>query len=219
MMCVDWWQLQPVTGICLCKNPIEVDPGRARQAMNLLWDSGVDTIRNFWQLEELMRCKDEWYNEFLQHARNGNMPTDMYCFFHGLPTFCPGNSKCQCNEDIVQDPILTRYKKSWSIAFMRGCQDMKALIAESECPSCATVRHDRHRVLTDLKNIPADLHAHPFPDAPAVYSFNVPRYYSIQLRAREFAKKTISNCHGAMRRMYPYIQEIEISARKHWRRS
>ena len=83
MMCVDWWQLQPVTGICLCSNPIDVDAGRAQQAMNLLWDYGVDTIRNFWQLKELMRCKDEWYNDFLQHARNGNMPTDMYCFSTG----------------------------------------------------------------------------------------------------------------------------------------
>ena len=215
MMCVDWWQLQPVTGTCLCSNPYDVDAGRALKGMELLWGYGVDTIRNFWELKDLMRCKDEWYNDFLQQARNGNMTTDMYCFFHGLPTFCPGNAGCQCNGDLVPDKDFTPYKKSWANAFMRGCQDMKALIANSECSSCAKVRQDRHRVLTDLKNISPDLHAPPFPDAPAVYSFNVPRYYSIQLRAREYAKqnnKQLSWCYAKDVPLHPGDRDLSKEA-------
>ena len=57
VMCVDWWQLQPVTGVWLCSNPLDVPAGRAQDAMNMLWGTGVDTIRRTWPLTELMRCR------------------------------------------------------------------------------------------------------------------------------------------------------------------
>lgn len=77
---VDWWQLQPVTGTCLCSNPLDAPAGRAQNAMELLWGTGLDSIRNFWELNELMRCKDPWYNHFRSCCRRGNLPKDIYCF-------------------------------------------------------------------------------------------------------------------------------------------
>ena len=66
VMCTDFWQLQPVSGTCLCSDPTGVQRGRAYDALAMLWEDGCDTIRNCWTLLELMRCKDVWYNNFLQ---------------------------------------------------------------------------------------------------------------------------------------------------------
>ena len=68
---------------------------------------------------------------------------------------------------------------------------MQDIIRESEvnCQACKSERARRHRVLTRLDEIPDELHKPPFSTAPALYSFNVPRYFSTLLRAREFAKQ------------------------------
>ena len=70
---------------------------------------------------------------------------------------------------------------------------------------------DRHRVLTNLNNIWSELQKPPFSEAPAVYSFNVPRYYSIQLRAREYAKqhdKQLSWCYAKDIPLHPADREL-----------
>ena len=128
IMCVDWWQLQPVTGTCLCSNPLDIPAGRAQDALNLLWGSGMDTVRRFWSLTQLMRCQDVWYNSFLQQCREGNLAKDMYCFFHGLSTYSAATLSCSCNDDLVDDPVLGRYKRSWAEEFMKGCGDMGTFI-------------------------------------------------------------------------------------------
>ena len=68
---------------------------------------------------------------------------------------------------------------------------MQEIIRKSEigCKLCREERKRRHRVLTSLETIPEELHKLPYSNAPALYSFNVPRYYSTLLRAREFAKQ------------------------------
>ena len=66
---------------------------------------------------------------------------------------------------------------------------MKAFIKGVECTACNERRRARHRVLTNLSDIPEEVRQPPYTDAPAIYSFNVPRYYSMQLRAREYAKQ------------------------------
>ena len=60
---------------------------------------------------------------------------------------------------------------------------------ENSCELCTMERKRRQRVLSDLSSIPAELHAPPYSEAPALYNFNVPRYFSMQFRAREFAKQ------------------------------
>ena len=118
VMCVDFWQLPPVTGTYLCTNPLDLPAGRAQNAMNLFWGDGPDTIRNFWSLTELMRCRDSWYNEFLKQCREGCLTADYYCFIHGLSTFTASIQNCSCNDDVTPDAVLGSYKRSWKIFFL-----------------------------------------------------------------------------------------------------
>ena len=218
VMCVDWWQLQPVSGTCLCSDPSSLPPGRTLDAMEMIWLAGEqpDSIRNFWSLTQLMRCKDIWFNDFLSHCRNGSLPEEMYQYIHGLPTFkSPGND-CTCQRDVVTDPKLPfPYRKSWAMEFMKGCKDMKQLIWESECAACRRVRQARHRVLTQIDSISREYQEPPYSSAPALYSFNVPKYFSIQLRAREFAKqhgKQLAWCHAIDVPLHPEDRELDKEA-------
>ena len=96
VMCVDLWQLHPVSGTFLASDFTTVPPGRAQKALRLFWEDGHDSIRSFWQLTELMRCDDPWYNRFLAKCRSGSLPLEQYCYFHGLPTMtspCPNPSR------------------------------------------------------------------------------------------------------------------------------
>eukprot|EP00959_Pyramimonas_sp_CCMP1952_P014235 301478-Pyramimonas_sp.AAC.1 len=54
--------------------------------MELFRQDGVDSVRSFWQLTELMRCDDAWCNSFLGQCRVGNLSKEDYSYFHGLPT-------------------------------------------------------------------------------------------------------------------------------------
>ena len=68
-------------GTWLCSNPLQMSAGRAQDALSMLWDSGPDTIRSFWALKQLIRCKDVWCNSFLEECRNGLCHVDIYLFF------------------------------------------------------------------------------------------------------------------------------------------
>ena len=80
VLCGDFWQLHPVSGTYLCSNPIDIPAGRARNALSIFWDEGPDTIRSYWPLTEVMRCRDPWYNAFLQQCREGHLTEEKYCF-------------------------------------------------------------------------------------------------------------------------------------------
>ena len=186
ILCADFWQLKPVGGIYLCSNPLEA-VGVARQTLNMFWGTGVDSIRNVWQLTEVVRCREVWYNDFLFKCRYGRLTNDMYCLFHGLPTFTTVRENCQCNWDVVRIPQVGSCKGSWKSAFLRG-ENMEEVIAASECAECRRARAEKCRVGKKVvqSNDPADALA--FSEAPALYNFNVPRYFTILLRAREFAR-------------------------------
>ena len=111
-----------------------------------------------------------------------------------------------CNRSIKEDPILGFYREDWKTKFLQGEPDMADYIRNSEqaCVQCSEERQRRHRVLTDFQNIPSSLTKSPFTSAPALYSFNVPRYFSSQLRVREFA-----NSLGATLKTFRYIQATE----------
>ena len=59
IMCGDFWQLEPVSGIFLAPNPLDKATECVHHALNLFWQDGENTIRNSWQLTELTRCDDE----------------------------------------------------------------------------------------------------------------------------------------------------------------
>ena len=58
IMCGDFWQLHPVLGTFLADDPTMIPAGRAQNAMRLFWENHEDSIRSFWPLTQLMRCKD-----------------------------------------------------------------------------------------------------------------------------------------------------------------
>ena len=86
VMCADFWQLHPVSGTFLASDPCPIPAGCAQNALEMFWLSGRDHIRALWQLTQLMRCDDTWYNAFLGKCRVGNLPMEDYNFFHGSPT-------------------------------------------------------------------------------------------------------------------------------------
>ena len=215
VMCVDFWQRQPVTGTWLCANPLDIPAGRAHDALEILWGTGPDSIRKFWSLTELMRCKDPWYKNFLHECRNGTLNEDMYCFITGWPTLVPSEQECrQCWGDIIQDPVLGRYQETWADVFLQGA-DMSTHIDSFECAACKKSRSQRKRVLSldagahavsDQERLAAEARRPPYTDAPALYSFNVPRYFNILLRAREFARHWRSElfwCHAVDIPLHP----------------
>ena len=87
----------------------------------------------------------------------------------------------------MSDAILGPYKESWMRHF-EAKEDMRQCIQENECTVCRAKRKERKRVLHDEEPVPEDLRSPVFAAAPAIYSFNVPRYFTTQLRAREYGK-------------------------------
>ena len=73
VMCADFWQLHPVTGTFIASDPTLTPAGRAQNALSIFWEDGPDSIRSFWELTELMRCTDIWYNTFLSECRDGKL--------------------------------------------------------------------------------------------------------------------------------------------------
>ena len=216
-MCGDFWQLHPVLGTFLASDFTDVPAGRAQKALSLFWEDGDDSIRSFWELKQLMRCNDIWYNAFLGECRRGSLPLEQYCYLHGLPTLTSPCARCSCNADVVQDSLLGAYRKSWKEAFLHGHLEMEAIIQSSEmcCAYCQAERSRRHRVLTDLSALPASLRKEPFSAAPALYTFNVPRYFSTNLRAREFAKQgdvQLTWCYARDVPLHPGDRELADSA-------
>ena len=103
-----------MTGTFLASNPLDVPVGCAYQALQLFWREGQDSIRTFWELTELMRCDDQWYNTCLEQCRRGSPSMENYNYLHGLPTLTsPCTNKCECNADVVTDPVLGKYRQSW----------------------------------------------------------------------------------------------------------
>ena len=217
IMCADFWQLQPVTGTFLASDPTVVPPGRAQNALSLFWEEHEDSIRSFWPLTQVMRCLDPWYNKFLAQCRSGNLSMNEFCFLHGLPTFTSPCNDCQCNSDLVQDPIVGSFRKRWKERFVNGCSDMSRLIQEEEdsCENCKTERLRRQKVLTGMTTMPVSLQKPPFSSAPALYSFNVPRYFCTNVRAREFCKQSnvqLSWCYAKDIPLHPGDRELKAEA-------
>ena len=101
---------------------------------------------------------------------------------------------------------------------------MTGHIHANECVACHTARKDRCRVLSQQKglrllesvshtSLPEEKIA--FSKAPALYSFNVPKYFAILLRAREFAKTRniqLTWCYARDTPMHPSDRELKPEA-------
>ena len=67
---------------------------------------------------------------------------------------------------------------------------MKLVGVEGDCDECRRERAARARVLPLGTTNRKEFNEQPFAAAPAIYNFNVPRYYTVLIRAREFAINT-----------------------------
>ena len=66
----DWWQLPPIPDSAALFRPPE--PGLrqgVKDVLNVFWSRGEDSLTHLWELTELKRCDDGWYNDFLYAAR------------------------------------------------------------------------------------------------------------------------------------------------------
>ena len=86
---------------------------------------------------------------------------------------------------------------------------------EEGCEKCSTECERRHRALNGKTTDNQEFHKEPYSSAPALYSFNVPRYFSTNLRAREFAKQNnvqLSWCYAKDIPLHPGDRELKHDA-------
>ena len=196
----DLWQLKPVGGTPLCSDPRLTKSTVAENGMDLFWGPFPDAVHRCWEVTQSMRCDDKWYNQFLAECRSGSLQDASYNFFHGFPTSAPASKvhgalsdtrctlfasdlKCKCGEK----KMYNGYWQPWVERFLaRGCSGRE--IVAQECEACASVRRLRRRVLQDSDTNRLELREAPFDKAPALFAYNIPRYYTLIMRAREFAR-------------------------------
>ncbi len=132
--------------------------------MNLLWGSPEMAV---WKVKELLkpvRCSDAWYNAFLMQCRSG--------------TLGDGSTKVVGHAEFYEP---------WKQRFLADGVTGYELVS-SECAECHRERQRRRRVLNPSEEMKDELRLPPFGTAPALFVYNVPRYYTVLLRSREYAK-------------------------------
>ena len=112
---------------------------------------------------------------FPGESKIGVLQVDTYCFSHCAPSFFSPAMKC-ASDDVLSDPILGKYRKTWAAAFLKGCAKLKVPIHETECTTYKARRGQKPRVLTNLSHKPTEAHEPPYTEAPVIYSSKVPRY-------------------------------------------
>ena len=187
IMFADFWQLPPVTGTYLCSNPTMLPTvGLAAEAMNLFWAEGKDSVRGLTELHQLMRCRDPWFNRVLSQCRNGALGDEDYNFLNGFPTLAPPETCELCTLDVVHDKTIGRYKAAWMNRYLSGERNMNQFIHKTEARNC--IQCQKERLRRDRVWKPGKFDISQFCDAPALYSFNIPKYFTMLVRAQHFAQ-------------------------------
>ena len=183
----DWWQLKPVSGTALFADPATAGSSTAWHGLQLLWGAPPNAVHRCWDFTTSLRCDDPWYNDVLAQCRQGDLQPSCYQALNGFPTSAPmlktssntGPANCACVGSCDKDG----YFIPWVRAFLDDGKAGTELVS-SECTACHEVRSSRSRVL-DMQSLPtALLDKPPFDSAPALYAYNVPRYYALLQRAR-----------------------------------
>jgi hypothetical protein len=220
----DWWQIKPVSGTALYADPDTAPSAVAHHGMQLFWGSQPNAVHRCWELCEPMRCEDTWYNKFLSQCRDGELTEPMHQFFHGFPTACPTSIAddhpllraglhcgpdlfCSCERLVCKDSsprndrdssVPAGYHAPWVRDFLQKGLSGRELMVR-ECDNCRRKRASRRRVMRETDVHDPALQSKPFDVAPALYAFNVPRYFTTLLRARQFARTnnlTLSWCYA-----------------------
>ena len=117
----------------------------------MFWQIDEETIpsspADLFELQEQVRCEDEWLMAVLDANRQGAETWEMYCFTHGLPTlhvgsWLPAENMLRCGQTFCEElqsthwPEMFRRKATW--------EQRSSL----ECNTCQQERRRRCRVLT-----------------------------------------------------------------------
>ena len=95
----DFRQLDPPDGISLASVPKDllwlnrsVPPaGDTLHGQQIFWGDSNLSVRSVTELKEPWRCKDKWYNEFLEECRDMKLSKNNHAFLHGEETTVPGS--------------------------------------------------------------------------------------------------------------------------------
>ena len=127
------------------------------------------------------------------------------------------NNHCTCASDVIIVPGTNDVfcSKAWAELFLQGWSGHSIIhpatntapATKAECQTCAQKRQERRRVLPHGPQENDDLLKEPFASAPAIYSFNVPKYHAMHLRAREYAKTHQRQIHWAIARDVPLFND------------
>ena len=193
LMFGDWWQIKPVGGTALFQNPEEAPNATAHHGMSIFWGEEPNCIHHTWELTIVKRCDDPWLKQVLERCRHGERDDNTYYLLNGFPTKAPhsgtcGDDRCCCvRERRCSLQRKDGYEEAWVRLFLDNGFDGAALLAR-ECAQCTAARKLKRRALYDGDPVAEELRAKPFDTAPGLYLFNVPRYETILLRAREYAR-------------------------------
>ena len=143
----DFYQLPPPDGVALVSIPVWLldcaqkkdVSGRANSGLELMWGGPPWGVQSIIELKQAHRCKDLWYNEFVNEIRIMNLSEDNYNFVHGYETSVPGSwvagSPCCKNKNCEELPrIWAKQKKeqiSWNVR------------RSAECNKCAKERKSK----------------------------------------------------------------------------
>lgn len=195
----DFCQLDPPDGIPITAVPKDklslrkdiTPPGTAAHGHQLFWGTTFMSVRSMTELKQPYRCKDEWYNEFLEECRAMDLSEDNYNFLHGRETTVPGSwlhGKAQCGTQKCQT-LPRSLRDLWALERQQNIpRDQRT----AECAKCKTERLSRCRVAKQEDH--PDFKKNKFLRAPIIVANNDVKYDTNKRRATQFAhthKETI----------------------------
>ena len=83
----DFYQIPPIpSSASLAIPPIHKKTEGAKQALDLMWADGEDSLNFFMELTVQKRIDDPWYAGVMEECRYGQLSEESYNFLTGLPT-------------------------------------------------------------------------------------------------------------------------------------
>ena len=87
MMFGDFSQIPPMPSSASLALPSQAKKTEhAKQALDVLWGDGIDSLNFFVELTVHKRIADPWYAEIMEECRYGGLSEESYNFLAGLPT-------------------------------------------------------------------------------------------------------------------------------------
>ena len=83
----DFYQIPPIpSSASLAIPPLHKKTEAAKQALDLMWADGEDSLNFFIELTVQKRIDDPWYASVMEECRYGQLSEESYNYLVGLPT-------------------------------------------------------------------------------------------------------------------------------------